>query len=160
MIKDALSEIVGRRITGVILRKVRDPGRGTRSQVLLFFEGETHFELYSPAPIQAAGGTDKGGGVELCEPTRDLAVIYGAFEDPALQYRAAMGIMVSKLVDDILGGPRGQLVDSLRTAADLGFDWSSLYGRAAQISSGSGALVPARADLEEAVNRLGRKADD
>ncbi len=57
--KDGIKEILGKTITGVVV-KARDDA--PRSQVFLLFSDNTHFELYcQDADIQGTGGLWRGG---------------------------------------------------------------------------------------------------
>jgi hypothetical protein len=56
---NAIKLIVGKTIKGVIVKE-RCSG-SPRSQVLIVFSDDTHYELYSDATIQGIGGIDRGG---------------------------------------------------------------------------------------------------
>ncbi len=56
--KNAIRDIVGKTITGVV---VKASDRAPRSQVFLVFSDGTYYELYSVSDIKGAGGIDTGG---------------------------------------------------------------------------------------------------
>jgi hypothetical protein len=56
---NAIKKIVGKTIEGVIVKE-RCTGN-PKSQVIIVFNDNTHYELYSDATIQGIGGIDRGG---------------------------------------------------------------------------------------------------
>ena len=58
--KEAIKEIVGKTIKGVIVTEGKE---SPQSQVFLVFSDNTYYELYTPGSttISGAGGIDKGG---------------------------------------------------------------------------------------------------
>ncbi|HSN56529.1 MAG TPA: hypothetical protein VLT32_17810 [Candidatus Sulfomarinibacteraceae bacterium] len=58
--KDAIQLILGKRISGVVVKREIREGYGPRQQVFLVFDDETHFEFYGDR-IQCTGGVDRGG---------------------------------------------------------------------------------------------------
>jgi hypothetical protein len=82
-VKDAAAEIVGRRISGVVVRRARR-GKGPMGQLFLVFEDGFYFEFYAPeSQNMAAGGLDKGGLVRALRYTPDSHVVeWAAVRDP------------------------------------------------------------------------------
>lgn len=57
--KDAIKDIVGKRIKGVVVKYGKE---SPTSQVFLIFTDDTHYELWTPSDeIFGCGGIDKGG---------------------------------------------------------------------------------------------------
>jgi len=57
MVRNALGEIVGKRITAVVVKKRGGSGR----QVHLEFDDDTCYEIYGDGGLGTAGGLDRGG---------------------------------------------------------------------------------------------------
>lgn len=65
--KEAIKDIVGKTITGVIAVQMKHAG-SPKYRVYLLFSDNTHYELYSCSDaIHGAGGIDPGGYDELMQ---------------------------------------------------------------------------------------------
>ena len=82
--KTELERIVGRRISGVIVKAARDPKSRPRSSLFLLFDDGTYYEFYaSDDSITATGGVDRGGIHEVLQYLNDHSeVIFCATKDP------------------------------------------------------------------------------
>ena len=62
--KGAVKDIVGKKITGVVVREAtwRSP---PQTQLFLIFSDGTYYEFYSDSNITGTGGVDKGGIEEV-----------------------------------------------------------------------------------------------
>jgi hypothetical protein len=74
----ALSHIVGKTISGVI---VKEGDRTPRSQVFLLFTDGTYYELYSDSRIQGTKGVDKGGPDQVRSYFTRNRVVFEALND-------------------------------------------------------------------------------
>jgi hypothetical protein len=81
--KDAAAGIIGKRITGVVVKQIRKGG-GPRGQLFLVFEDGSSFEFYSvDGCIVGAGGLDRGGLVQVLRYLPDShRVEWAAVRDP------------------------------------------------------------------------------
>jgi hypothetical protein len=80
--KDEASQIVGKRIIGVIIKNTKT-GRPPNSQLFLVFDDHTSFEFYSDAPIKPTGGIDKMSFREVYNYMEEsMEVVFHAVEDP------------------------------------------------------------------------------
>jgi hypothetical protein len=62
--KPAVKDIIGKTITGVVVKEGPRPNL-PRTQVFLIFSDGTYYEFYSDSNITGAGGVDKGGIEEV-----------------------------------------------------------------------------------------------
>lgn len=67
MVRNALGEIVGKRITAVVVKK----GGGSGWQLHLVFDDDTCYEIYRDGHLGTAGGLDRGGLEEARRYGRD-----------------------------------------------------------------------------------------
>ena len=74
--KDAIRNIVGKRVAGVV---VKEASRPPRTQVFLVFSDGTFYELYGD--IAGAGGVDRGGidAVRSYLQSDDRRIVLDAF---------------------------------------------------------------------------------
>lgn len=82
--KTEAEQIVGRRISSVVIKAARDRKSRPQSSLFLIFEDGTYYEFYAADDsIMPTGGVDKGG---LCAVLRYMnehsEVIYCATKDP------------------------------------------------------------------------------
>lgn len=81
--KEEASQIIGKRITAVVIKAAEDRRSSPVSQVILVFDDGTHYEFYSPdGRIIPTGGVDKGGLESALKYKGHSEVIYCATEDP------------------------------------------------------------------------------
>jgi hypothetical protein len=86
--KDAIREILGKTINGVIVKQ--HPDGNPSSQVFLLFDDDTHYEFWTNGPgISGAGGVDPGGkdkvlsfGREGCEVFFEAHLEEDATQEP------------------------------------------------------------------------------
>jgi len=62
MTRTEVAQIVGKRISGVIVKGCPTP---PRAQIFLMFDDGTYYEFYSSVEITCAGGVDRGGRKEV-----------------------------------------------------------------------------------------------
>lgn len=65
-VKSALAMVVGKTITGVIVKESNHSSCDF-TQLFLVFSNNTYYEIYAHAPISTAGGLDPGGPDEVRE---------------------------------------------------------------------------------------------
>jgi hypothetical protein len=77
--KDAIREILGKTISGVVVK--RHPDGYPSSQVFLLFDDDTHYELYtSKEKIKGIGGVDPGGKDKVLAYRREgIEVVFEAY---------------------------------------------------------------------------------
>lgn len=146
--KNAVQEIVGRRISGVI---VKAGSRSPLSQVFLLFDDGMYYEFYADDCIHGTGGVDRGEYEEV------LRYLRGPERDPifaTLSDRAGQQVADREIA---LGWIRGHLrskeiklallQQSLRQVVDAGFDWRVLYQEARAVRPKEWAEPPAAETL-------------
>lgn len=79
--KDAAKNIVGKRISSVVMKQ----GNRPQAQLFLIFDDGTYFEFYSDGGIYGAGGIDRGGLDEVRQycGTSHRIVLEASAEDEA-----------------------------------------------------------------------------
>lgn len=70
-LKDGLSQLLGKRICGAV---VKEGDRMPRMQVFLIFDDDTYYEMYTDSSIFGAGGIDQGNieNVRLYMPAQKI----------------------------------------------------------------------------------------
>ena len=71
-LKDALPELLGKRICGAV---VKQGGRSPRMQLFLVFDDDTWYELYSDEVIHGTGGLNQGNIENVRQYMPDQAII-------------------------------------------------------------------------------------
>lgn len=65
-VKDEVEKIIGRRISGVVIKHNNDNRAELSSQLFLLFDDNTYYEFYTnDSPIGTTGGVDQGGLKEV-----------------------------------------------------------------------------------------------
>lgn len=149
--KSGVRDIVGRRITGII---VKEASKTPRTQLFLVFDDGTYFEFYSTEDIQACGGVDQGGAAAAWRYMASVNrwPVFAAFEDPSVERPIVQDIMLGRLVAALGRQNRNELVSGLRQARAQGFGWRGLYAQALELRKAPAAPAPAIAELEEEVS--------
>jgi len=80
--KDNAYQIVGKTITGVIIKQHKFKG-APRSQLFLVFDDHTSYEFYADAPIEPTGGIDKMSFSDIHRYMADsMKIVFQAVQDP------------------------------------------------------------------------------
>lgn len=82
--KTEVEQIIGRRISSVIIKAARDRKSRPQSSLFLVFDDGTYFEFYAADDsIKPTGGVDRGGLHEVLQYLNDHSeVIFCATKDP------------------------------------------------------------------------------
>lgn len=101
--KTELKQIIGRRISSVIIKAARDRKSRPKSCLFLVFDDDTYYEFYAADDyIKPTGGVDRGGIHEVLRYLNNHAeVLFCATKNPD-------GEEVSHQVYGVYNGPRKQ----------------------------------------------------
>jgi hypothetical protein len=133
--KVEVREIVGRRISGVVVKRCWR--RSPQSQVFLLFDDGTYYEFYClDSVISTTAGVLEGGPerVRRYMAGPDLWPTFVALADTTGAERLLHDVALGRVVDYLRGGacPLNTLASELQALSQEGWNWRLLYEEALQ----------------------------